>query len=423
MDYYHSSSIPSDGLGVLGLCLRDILAEIKPANNDRTKRLNAINQFSDSLGTVQSLRGAVVRPFGSFVSNLYTKWGDLDVSVQLDNGLGNSASKNLKKSLLRDIMRTLLRNGVARTIQFIPNARVPLLIFEGNYHNISFDVSINNYLGVMKSKILLWISQMDERFRDIVLLTKEWAKAQNINDPKSGTLNSYSLCLMVIFHFQTCEPPILPPLGEIYGGNISDDVTGWSSTNSERHVEDVCAANIERFGSRNFRRRNQSSLGQLLVSFFDKFSEVETLASEYAICTHTGRWERIDSNLGWARTSRSMIIEDPFERPENAARTVGPSELRTISNAFTDAYNKLSSSSVLANRDTLISCLTRPRVRSQLGVLSQVHHNTTGTAAIDPVLGRFENVMRLDRQSLASTSAVTFSRRVGDRASPRSVTG
>ncbi|KAJ8484782.1 hypothetical protein OPV22_017267 [Ensete ventricosum] len=330
------------------------------SNNDRTKRLNAINQFSDSLGTVQSLRGAVVRPFGSFVSNLYTKWGDLDVSVQLDNGLGNSASKNLKKSLLRDIMRTLLRNGVARTIQFIPNARVPLLIFEGNYHNISFDVSINNYLGVMKSKILLWISQMDERFRDIVLLTKEWAKAQNINDPKSGTLNSYSLCLMVIFHFQTCEPPILPPLGEIYGGNISDDVTGWSSTNSERHVEDVCAANIERFGSRNFRRRNQSSLGQLLVSFFDKFSEVETLASEYAICTHTGRWERIDSNLGWARTSRSMIIEDPFERPENAARTVGPSELRTISNAFTDAYNKLSSSASQYYRDRSYRSCPRP---------------------------------------------------------------
>lgn len=60
--------------------------------------------------------------------------------------------------------------GVARYIHFIPNARVPLLIFEGNYHNISFDVSIDNHLGIMKSKILLWISQMDERFRDMVLL-------------------------------------------------------------------------------------------------------------------------------------------------------------------------------------------------------------------------------------------------------------
>ncbi|URE08654.1 Zinc finger, CCHC domain containing [Musa troglodytarum] len=403
-----------DRLGVLGLCLRDILAEIKPADSDRITRLNAINQFSDYLRSVQSLRGAVVKPFGSFVSNLYTKWGDLDVSVQLDNGLGNSASKTLKRSLLRDIMKALRRYGVARYIHFIPNARVPLLIYEGNHHNISFDVSIDNYLGIMKSKILLWISQMDERFRDVVLLTKEWAKAQNINDPKSGTLNSYSLCLMVIFHFQTCEPPILPPLGEIYGGNISDDVTGWSSI-SERHIGDVCAANIERFRSRNLRRRNQSSLAQLLVSFFDKFSEVETVASEYAICTHTGRWERIDSNLGWARTSRSMLIEDPFERPENAARTVGPSELRVVSNAFTDAYNKLSSSSVLANRNSLISCLTRSRVSSQLGVRPQVHY-TTGTAAIDPaaVLGRFENVMRLDRRSHASTSAVTVSRRANE---------
>lgn len=57
MDYYNSSSISSDRLGVLGLCLRDILAEIKPADSDRIKRLNAINQFSDYLGTVQSLRG------------------------------------------------------------------------------------------------------------------------------------------------------------------------------------------------------------------------------------------------------------------------------------------------------------------------------------------------------------------------------
>lgn len=31
---------------------------------------------------------------------------------------------------------------------------------------------------------------------------KEWAKAHHINDSKSGTLNSYSLSLLVIFHFQ-----------------------------------------------------------------------------------------------------------------------------------------------------------------------------------------------------------------------------
>ncbi|KAG6485926.1 hypothetical protein ZIOFF_054493 [Zingiber officinale] len=66
----------------------------------------------------------------------------------------------------------------------------------------------------MKPNVLKWLSEIDDRFRDMVLVLKEWAKARDINDPKSGSLSSYALCLLVIFHFQTCEPPILPPLME-----------------------------------------------------------------------------------------------------------------------------------------------------------------------------------------------------------------
>lgn len=82
----------------------------------------------------------------------------------------------------------------------------------------------------MKSKILFWINEIDGRFRDMVLLVssyietinatfgekyflyfdkskfcvqvKEWAKARDINDSKSGSLNSYALSLLIIFHFQ-----------------------------------------------------------------------------------------------------------------------------------------------------------------------------------------------------------------------------
>ena len=82
---------------------------------------------------------------------------------------------------------------------------------------------------------------------------KEWAKANNVNDPKSGTLSSYSLCLLVIFHFQviilynffleiagwmlvrcsffqTCSPAIFPPLKVIYGGNLLNDFNGMPNT-------------------------------------------------------------------------------------------------------------------------------------------------------------------------------------------------
>lgn len=56
--------------------------------------------------------GALVEPFGSFVSNLYTRWGDLDISVDVPNGsLVPSVGKRRKQTLLRDIMRALRRNG------------------------------------------------------------------------------------------------------------------------------------------------------------------------------------------------------------------------------------------------------------------------------------------------------------------------
>lgn len=56
--------------------------------------------------------GATVEPFGSFVSNLYSKWGDLDISVELPNGsLISSAVRKWKLKLLKDIQKALQRRG------------------------------------------------------------------------------------------------------------------------------------------------------------------------------------------------------------------------------------------------------------------------------------------------------------------------
>ena len=46
----------------------------------------------------------------------------------------------------------------------------------------------------------------------------------------------------------------------------------------------------------------------LTVLFFMQFARVETLSSEYAICTYTGRWERIRSNPKWMRKSHSIFV-------------------------------------------------------------------------------------------------------------------
>ncbi|KAG2592918.1 hypothetical protein PVAP13_5NG587100 [Panicum virgatum] len=213
----------------------------------------------------------------------------------------------------------------------------------------------------MKSRIFYWINTIDERFGDMVLLVKEWAKTQNINDPKNETLNSYSLCLLVIFYFQRCEPAILPPLKEIYDGDVAKETVFYD----EKYVDEVCAANIARFLHQNMGQRNQTCLSLLFTSFFHQFLGISGLSSK-VISTYTGRFERIQDNPRWMAKSYSLFVEDPFERPDNAARAVDAEEMERIERAF----NHMSSRFVggaLNDRDELVSLLCTPAVGSSLG--------------------------------------------------------
>jgi DNA polymerase sigma len=96
--------------------------------------------------------------------------------------------------------------GVTRKVQMIGNARVPLLMFVDAQANIACDVSVDNGSALFKSRVLRWITDMDPRCRCLIFLIKCWAKAQSINDPKMGTLNSFTICLLVVFHLQVLTP-------------------------------------------------------------------------------------------------------------------------------------------------------------------------------------------------------------------------
>lgn len=358
------SSYDTKGSGkLLECCLRDILKVIKPLGGDLTARYTIINDLRTVVGSIDGLKGATVEPFGSFVSNLYTRWGDLDISIEVPcDSLVSSTDKTNKQNFLREIRNVLRRRGLVRDLRLLLHARVPVLIFESNLRNISCDISISNLLCQMKSKLFFWITGIDERFRDMVLLIKEWAKSQRINDPKNGTLNSHSLCLLVIFHFQTCEPPILPPLREIYEGNIADNLTG-ARVIAERAIQDTCSANIERFKANSFRNVNRSSLSELVVSFFRKYSNLNMLASEYAICTYTGRWEHRSNSTKWTN-DYPLFIEDPFEHADNTARTVSMSELSRICEVFDESYQGLVSSN--HDRTSLICSLVRHPISTKI---------------------------------------------------------
>lgn len=56
--------------------------------------------------------GATVEPYGSFVSNLFSRWGDLDISIEILTGshISNIAKKQ-KQSFLADVLQALRRKG------------------------------------------------------------------------------------------------------------------------------------------------------------------------------------------------------------------------------------------------------------------------------------------------------------------------
>lgn len=100
------------------------------------------------------------------------------------------------------LILVIVWSGLWYRLQFVIHARVPILKVVSGHQRISCDISIDNLEGLLKSRFLFWISEIDGRFRDLVLLVKEWAKTHDINNPKNGTFNSYSLSLLVIFHLQ-----------------------------------------------------------------------------------------------------------------------------------------------------------------------------------------------------------------------------
>nr|XP_043619531.1 protein HESO1 [Erigeron canadensis] len=375
---------------LLESALKDILRVVNPTEDDWSKRFTVINEIRAVIKSLEILRGATVEPFGSFVSNLFTRWGDLDISIELPNGSYiPSAGKKHKQTLLLDVLNALKRKGGFHAIKYISHARVPILKCDSNKDNISCDISVNNLIGQMKSKMLFWINDLDPRFRDMVLIVKEWAKAHGINDPKNGTLNSYSLSLLIIFHFQTCEPAILPPLSEFYPGNMAADLTGIRAI-AEKNIEDIVSANTNRIKSDRSRMINTSSMADLFISFLAKFSDINLKAETQGISTHNGQWEDINTNMIWQPKTYALFIEDPFEQPMNCARAVGTRNLNKIAHAFQSSHQMLRSANqhplAVLVRPEVLSIISRSQVASS-GILGMNPQSIQPQAYINPVRG------------------------------------
>ncbi|XP_024535821.1 protein HESO1 isoform X1 [Selaginella moellendorffii] len=298
--------------------------QLQPTQQDFEARVDILRRLEFLIREIDVCKGLAIKPFGSFLSNLYTPWGDLDITLMPLEPAPLSRSKKTK--ILKSIHDALLQAGGAIRVQVLFRPRVPLLMFEDAWWRISCDISVSNTDAVFKSHALGLIVGMDLRCRQLIFLVsvKCWAKAQCINDPKMGTLNSYALSLLVIFHLQTRNPPILPPLSAIIGqGGASAD--GFHYLNR-----------IAEFTERGFGKGNTSSVAELFVSFFGQFSAVEELWIQgLAVCTFRGQWgDKTTTDPAWASKNYALLVEDPFDLSENCSRSVHQGSLQHVCKAF-----------------------------------------------------------------------------------------
>jgi hypothetical protein len=72
--------------------------------------------------------------------------------------------------------------------------------------------------GIFKAGVLRAVIAACPSLSLLIRIIKVWARNSNLNNPKQGTLNSYSLGLLCIFHLQTLNRPRLPPFWKVFPG-------------------------------------------------------------------------------------------------------------------------------------------------------------------------------------------------------------
>ncbi|GBG70562.1 hypothetical protein CBR_g6688 [Chara braunii] len=337
------------GLDKLSTATREAFNSLQPGPWDRQVReelVREVNQFAAYV-----FPGSSVVPFGSYRMDMYSWDGDLDLSLDVpssylrqglqvianDPSYGLEISREDKLTVLRKLAR-YLRNYESssksvRAVNLVSRAVIPVLKFVDSKSGVECDISVGNRDGVFKSALIGMIGTIDIRFKQLTFLVKAWARKNKINDAKNGSLNSLAWILLVAFHLQTRDPPILPPFSCILHGSKAadegDGPQGLVCTPDDQTLA-KCQRRIQQYISSGYGQDNTELLAELLASFFTKLSAASNLWHK-GLCasTYHGRWI-IKTSFPKENNETFMAVEDFLDRDTNCARACRKREFDEI---------------------------------------------------------------------------------------------
>ncbi|KAE8790070.1 non-canonical poly(A) RNA polymerase PAPD5 [Hordeum vulgare] len=264
---------------------------ISPSAEEQSSRTAAVKAVSDVVKHIWP--HCKVEVFGSFRTGLYLPTSDIDVVVF------DTRAKTPQG--LYALAKALSQKGVAKKIQVIAKARVPIVKFVERISGIPFDISFDIDGGPQAADFIKDAIKKMPALRPLCMILKVFLHQRELNEVYTGGVGSYALLTMLITHLQL-----------IWGAK---DMLGY-------------------------RQSKEHNLGILLVKFFDFYGR-KLNYTDVGISCNSARTFFLKSDNDFVNLDRPHLIaiQDPMV-PDN---DIGKNSFNyfKVKSAFSKAYSVL----------------------------------------------------------------------------------
>ncbi|XP_030379428.1 poly(A) RNA polymerase, mitochondrial [Scaptodrosophila lebanonensis] len=295
-------------------------------------------RFLAALQVQQAVSGmfpeAQAQPFGSSVNGFGKMGCDLDLILRFDRepipsnapagepsrliyhtkeNLSNGRSQTQRQMECIGDMLHLFLPGVCH-VRRILQARVPIIKYHHDHLDLEVDLSMSNLTGFYMSELLYMFGELDPRVRPLTFSIRRWAQASGLTNPSPGRwISNFSLTCLVMYFLQQLRQPILPGINALVKCASAEDVRI-----TEDGINCTFGRNFEQIG---FRSRNTSNLSELLLQFFEFYSQFDF--HNRAISLNEAR--------ALAKPDHSaMYIVNPLEQVLNVSKNVSLEECERL---------------------------------------------------------------------------------------------
>ncbi|KAI3457464.1 hypothetical protein Pfo_014127 [Paulownia fortunei] len=167
---------------------------LSPTPEEQESRNAAIESVFDVIKYIWPNAEAEV--FGSFKTGLYLPSSDIDVVI-----LGSNVRS--PQIGLQALSKALSQRGIAKKIQVIAKARVPIIKFVEKKSGVAFDISFDVHNGPKAAEFIKDSVSKWPPLRPLCLILKVFLQQRELNEVYTGGIGSYALLSMLLAMLRT----------------------------------------------------------------------------------------------------------------------------------------------------------------------------------------------------------------------------